>query len=167
MRELSQEYLNYLFSYDEFTGILTRKISRCNAVKVGDSVGCVCVDGYLRVRIDKDLHLVHRVIWVLFHGIQPINHIDHISGITDDNSILNLRDVTREVNSKNTRIKSNNKSGVSGVFWRKEKQKYQVKIYINGNNIVLGSFDNIFDAACVRFSANNKYKCTKRHGRIG
>jgi len=167
MIELSKEYLNYLFCYDGATGVLTRKVSRSNSVKIDGEVGCMGRDGYLRVRVDKDLYLVHRVIWVLFYGQQPKGQVDHINGDPKDNSILNLRDTTPTVNSRNTKMKSNNKSGVSGVFWRPCRSKFIVSIYANGKSNALGSYDNLLDAACARFSANNKYGCTKRHGRSG
>ena len=101
----------------------------------------------------------------MYYGVKPSNQIDHINGIVTDNSILNLRDVTPEENSRNTKIKSNNESGISGVFWRKDRLKYQVRMRIKGVYRSLGVFDNILDAACSRFSANNKHGCTVRHGR--
>jgi hypothetical protein len=58
---------------------------------------------------------------------------------------------TREQQNRNRRIRYNTKSGLSGVteihtnYWR-----------VRLAQIALGCYDNIFDAACARKSAENK-----------
>ena len=77
-------------------------------------------------------------------GVEDPNIIvDHISRRTNDNTKSNLRIVTRLENRFNaTGI---GKSGVKGIKWRKDRQKWYTDIRING--IKQGkSFTNFFDA---------------------
>ena len=58
----------------------------------------------------------------MFNGwIDPELKIDHIDGNKGNNHINNLRLVTNFYNSRNSSIKSNNKSGVTGVTLKSSK----------------------------------------------
>lgn len=50
----------------------------------------------------------------------------------------------------NQRMRRTNKTGVVGVHWDKERQKYSANITVNYKNIALGRFDNFDDAAAIR-----------------
>lgn len=60
-------------------------------------------------------HLVHRIIYQLYYGVEPIGQIDHIDREKKNNSILNLRDVTAKINARNRTCQERNKSGKTGV----------------------------------------------------
>ncbi len=85
--------------------------------------------------------------------------VDHIHGKTtkNDNRKSNLRKVTQSQNAMNAKLRSNNKSGVTGVSYYKKTNKYRVFIQCNGENHYLGSFDNFDDAVRVRKEAEEKY----------
>lgn len=54
----------------------------------------------------------------MFHGkITSKKIIDHLNGNPWDNRISNLKVKTQKQNCQNTRKKTNNSSGVCGVFW--------------------------------------------------
>ncbi len=58
----------------------------------------------------------HRVIWIMHNGsLDNELVIDHIDGNSLNNNINNLRAVMQEINTRNSRKKGNNSSGVTGV----------------------------------------------------
>lgn len=70
--------------------------------------------GYYRVMLKGKNYKVHRIIWVLFYK-KLEQCIDHINGIKTDNRINNLRNVSQALNCKNSGLKKNNTSGITGV----------------------------------------------------
>ena len=155
MKQLpSIERLSELFLYDSNTGIVTRKCSTSPTARQGDIVGSNC-DGHLRVFIDKQGYLLHRIIWKLHTGNDPYPYeIDHINRKRDDNRISNLRLVTTQDNLKNKSLYSSNKSGYSNLF--KRGNSYVVKVKRDGIGVYLGSFKSIDEALRVRDEYLNK-----------
>jgi hypothetical protein len=84
-------------------------------------------------------------------------HTDHINGITLDNRKINLRICTNSQNQMNKKVQINNKNGLKGVSFNKEKKKYEVSITIKGNKIFLGYYFNPIDAAKAYNEAAIKY----------
>ena len=102
---------------------------------------------------------VHRVIWVMHHGVWP-SYIDHIDGNPSNNLLDNLRSVTHRENLRNCRRRKENKTGISGV---RHISKTTWSVSINGSYI--GYFDNFFDACCARKSAELTHNYHPNHGR--
>jgi hypothetical protein len=88
--------------------------------------------------------------------------VDHINLNTLDNRRHNLRVVNNTQNRWNTRRQSNNTSGVKGVNWSEEHQKWHAKIGVGYKRLHLGFFDNLADAAAAYEEASKKY-----HGEFG
>lgn len=65
----------------------------------------------------------------------------------------NCRWATRTEQARNTRVVKANKSGIMGVWWRKNKQRWDVSCY--GNYI--GINKDFFEACCMRKSAEVRY----------
>lgn len=85
-------------------------------------------------------------------------YVDHINGNTLDNRKQNLRIVSNADNLKNrTKLPSNNTSGVIGVRYRKDRNKWYAEIQYNNNKINLGSYIEKNDAIKVRLAAELKY----------
>lgn len=138
------ERLSELFLYDSNTGIVTRKCSISPTARQGDIVG-TNNDGHLRVFIDKQGYLLHRIIWKLHYNEDPSPYeIDHINRVRDDNRIANLRKVTTQDNLKNKSLYSTNKSGYAGVF--KRGKRYSAQYKHNGVKHYVGSFDTAIEA---------------------
>ena len=120
--------------------------------------------GYRTGSVNNVQLQAHRVIWALFHGEQPSDQIDHLNGIRTDNRIENLRVVTPQENSRNSKMRRDNTSGVSGVSWVKSRGKWEVRITVDNRIIHLGRFQSIDEAKAVRAEGLTLYGFTKRHG---
>ena len=98
--------------------------------EVGDEVKCSTDnDGYLVFKIGRRKKCnfkAHRVCYELCKGEIPDGfHIDHIDGNPANNLISNLRAVLPEVNGRNQKLNSRNKSGVIGVSYHEKENAYK------------------------------------------
>jgi len=100
---------------------------------------------------------MHRVVAQTPLGMDT----DHINGNKLDNRHENLRACTTAENSKNARLRKDNKSGFKGVHWNKTQGRYQVNIRFNGRKLFLGYFDDIEKAALAYDE-----KARELHGRF-
>ncbi|MNJ00228.1 AP2 domain protein [compost metagenome] len=57
----------------------------------------------------------------------------------------------------NKRIQSNNKSGVTGIFWDKQRNAWKSQISKNKKRIDLGWFHDFKEAVAARKEAEKKY----------
>jgi hypothetical protein len=115
--KLTQDLLHIYFSYDP-AGYLVWKHPTCNNFsREGRRVGCTHpITGYTNCNFFHRTYRVHRLIFLYHFGyLPPI--IDHINRVRDDNRIENLREATYSQNNVNSRIPSNNSSGVVGVCY--------------------------------------------------
>lgn len=84
-------------------------------------------------------------------------YVDHINHRRNDNRKCNLRAVTPSQNNMNMGLRSDNNSGVTGVHWDKNTNKWMSRIGINKKRIHLGYFDSFEDAVKARKNAEEKY----------
>ena len=120
-------------------------------------------NGYKAGKVFGKHLLAHRVLYALHYGEWPI-YIDHINGNRLDNRISNLRSVTMHENNKNTGLRPNNKSGISGVHWCKKAKKWRGIIKVNKRSIHLGFFESLEEARPAIAEARKKYDFHKNHG---
>lgn len=77
--------------------------------------------------------------------------VDHINGNRVDNRKENLRICSRSDNLKNkTQRRSDNRSGVTGVYWHKQCQKWTVQIQVEGKPKHVGLFSTLEEAIARR-----------------
>lgn len=122
--------------------------------------------GYITVSVNYLDLLAHRVIWVMVHGKEPHDQIDHIDGNRANNRAENLRDVSRSDNQRNQAIMKNNTSGYHGVHYSRTEQKWRASINTNGKKVILGRFNCITAAIVARKAAEKKYGYHVGHGKI-
>lgn len=103
----SSEFLDFEFmrdkalhSVDFATGLISTKSTKVN--KVFYDVGSVNEDGYIRLWCNGRLRMKHRFLYFLFHGELPEvgEEIDHWDNDRSNNSISNLRVLTKGLNNK-------------------------------------------------------------------
>ena len=166
--EFTAERARELFDYNPETGDLVWRVDRSNSVRKGRIAGRVelCKWGkrYRFVTVDGKIVRAHRLIWMIVHGHLPKGQIDHINGDGTDNRLENLRDVTHQENSKNRRRQSNNKSGVTGVWWNTKHQKWVASLNCGKQSKHLRMFDDIEDAKAARRMAEAFSMFHPNHG---
>lgn len=138
-----------LLSYDPETGFVTWRTSY-RSMRTGERAGTPHVAGYWRIGVAGEKHLLHRVAWLLSTGDWPKGKIDHINGVTTDNRLSNLRDVSHAVNIQNQRTAQRAKqSGMPlgvGRLKRDLKAPFYASICHMGKRTNLGYFSTA-DAA--------------------
>lgn len=112
----------------------------------------------------------HRIAWALYYGEWPANGmvIDHINRNRSDNRVINLRVVTLSDNLINSQARSDNQSGLRGVYRRRRKGRERWLAYIkrDGRRQHLGTFDTPEEAAVARKAAEvNIFSKTKEPNR--
>jgi len=162
---ITQQELKELLDYNKDTGIFTWKQSRGGLARKGSRAGSIESKGYYQITLKQKLYMAHRLAWLYVHGSFPDNFIDHINGIRTDNRIENLRDVTKGQNQRNQKKYTTNKSGIVGVSWHKQHQKWYANIQVNKKTMFLGLFKDIKDAENAVSIARQKYDFHENHGR--
>lgn len=91
-----------------------RELATCHSP---DDVNSVA--GYIRISRNNKVLYLHRWLWEELVGPIPVGHtIDHKNGIKHDCRLVNLRCVPEVINLRNSSMRSDNTSGVTGVsFW--------------------------------------------------
>lgn len=173
----TKEILDELLLADFDTGKLYWKerdskwfktVRDCNAwntrFSVKEAFTLLKTNGYLVSSIFNKSYMAHRIIYKMYHGVDP-EYIDHISGVRTDNRIENLRSVTVCENNQNQKIRIDNASGIQGVYWHKRDKNWQAQINTNKERKFLGSFENLEDAIFARKQAELKFGYHPNHGR--
>ena len=101
--------------------------------------------------------LIHRLVLHAFEN-NKINkpYVDHIDNNPLNNCLFNLRFATIAENQHNKSLNRNNSSGVKGVSWRADKNKWSVSIYHNSKKIHVGYFDKLKSAQQARQAKANE-----------
>jgi hypothetical protein len=114
------------------------------------------IDVRVYVRIGPTATAAHNIVWEMHHG--PMAHgfvPDHIDGNTLNNRIENLRPATNSQNACNSRARSNARSGLKGVAYR--RGAWVARIMIRGRAMHIGQFRTKGMAAVARAKAAIRY----------
>ena len=109
-------------------------------------------DGYYFVILSKDRFqknfYIHRLVGFAFiPNPQKLTDIDHIDRNKTNNSIPNLRWISKSNNLRNRTKFKNSSSKYMGVYFDKREGKYQARIKINNKHKHIGYYEKEEDAA--------------------
>lgn len=154
IEEFSNHAIIYLYNKDGDI-IAETLIDKEDIPKVINDKWCRDKNGY--VKNSKQGYL-HRIL------LDETNlFIDHINGDKLDNRKRNLRICNNADNLKNrVKLPKNNTSGILGVRFREDRNKWYAEIQCNKEKIYLGSFSSLEDAIKARLNGEleffGKYK---------
>ena len=179
--DISSNEANSIFDYDVRTGDLIWKYrdrkffqedkywKAWNSRHAGRVAGSKHLESggiaYVVVRYKGKLYRAHRVILAMFGYSLRGQKVDHIDGNGCNNRLCNLRVVDAVGNGRNQRIRSTNKSGVTGVTKIKATGKWMAYITDAGKNVALIDTFDFFEAVCRRRSAEIILEYHENHGR--
>lgn len=148
------ERVRQLLSYDPLTGEFRWKERPCLGWKKTPELiaGTKLANGYIRIRIDRQNYMAHRLAWLMETGREPKEQIDHINGDRSFNAFANLREATGSENQQNRPVGENNRSGKPGVSFNQRQRKWRAQIKVRGAIKHLGWHDSI-DAAARAYEA--------------
>jgi len=146
--KVTVERLREALSYDPATGRLEWKV-RISCHNPGEHAGCVKMDGYVYVNLDKNRMFGHRIAWALHYGRWPDHQLDHINGVRSDNKLANLREVTNSVNQHNRRDMVRKNGSLKGTSFSKKLGQWNASIVIDSKRFHLGTFASEEEAHAI------------------
>lgn len=151
-----QSLVRSLFDYDPETGKLLWKVKRRGGAVPGMEAGSIrnvknSNIKYRKVHVFRKLFFNHIIIWIWMEGSIPdwCEIIDHKDRDGLNNKWDNLRPATQSQNCFNSKMKTNNQSGLKGIYYvpsRNSPKKWRAEIMIRGKKKRLGSFFTKEDA---------------------
>lgn len=160
----TQEFLKTLLHYDPETGVFRWKANINSRARIGVKAGTINGGGYRQIAYKGKSYRGHRLAWLYMTGEAPEGEIDHIDHNRANNAWSNLRLVSTQENKQNLSMMKNNKSGITGVYWKEKSGRWRALIGGSKNRITLGDYKNLFDAVCARKSAELRLGYHRNHG---
>jgi hypothetical protein len=142
-----------IFDYKD--GSLYWKKNTTSRNTIGKLAGALDSKGYKQIRFDGKLTHEHRLIFFMFHGYCP-ECVDHIDGNKLNNRITNLREASSAENQYNTKIRTDNTSGVKGLNFHKDSNMWYVRVQKDGVRYDGGLFKNKDEAMAKAESLREK-----------
>jgi len=158
MAVLTQERLKELLHYDPETGVFRWLVDIRNGehrarilVKAGDIAGYRgggrnSRTEYVSIRIERRLYGAHRLAWLYVKGEWP-PLIDHRDLDGTNNRFLNLRLSDKSSNAANTSPPRNNTSGVKGVYFDRNRNRWVAEIWHQNKKYRMGRHRSLEGAA--------------------
>lgn len=110
------EDLRSQLHYEPATGKFTWLVKSARNIIVGQIAGTQMSSGYILIRVNGESYSAHRLAWYYVTGDWPAKRVDHKNRVRNDNRWNNLRLATASQNIANSTIRSDNTTGLKGVF---------------------------------------------------
>jgi hypothetical protein len=82
----------------------------------------------------------HQVTWAMMTGAWQTDDIDHVDMDKGNNRWPNLRAASRSENKFNVGLRSDNTSGIKGVWYHSQCRKWAAEVVVDGEKHSLGVF---------------------------
>lgn len=146
---ITVERLREVLHYDPLTGLFKWRSSRRKCIP-GQTAGTTRKNSYVIIRVDYVQYYAHRLAWLYMNGRLPVEQIDHINRVKNDNRWANLREATQKQNGENRPPIIGTRSGVTGVTKHLRDNLWVARITHNRKKITLGYFKTIEEATACR-----------------
>jgi hypothetical protein len=156
LKNLTQSELKELLNYNPMSGLFMW-INSGSGRKSNSYAGFKTSNGYRCIKINGKQYRTSRLAFLWMKGYFPEYDVDHKNRIRNDDKWENLRHATQSCNARNRSIHKNNKSGVTGVSWNKQRKSWGSYIRANNKRKYLGNYKNKEDAVQARWNAEVKY----------
>lgn len=159
---LSPEQVRNLLDLNVETGEM-RWTAAASQGRIANRVaGSFHANGYQQIKMGKRNYLGHRVVWAIVHGEWPSKNIDHIDGNRANNSVANLRLVTKRQNMQNLAVTgTKSASGLMGAVHVpgsiRRRERWEARIRVNGVQKHLGLFKTPEEAHAAYMSAKAQF----------
>lgn len=110
----------------------------------------------LRAKVNKKVISMYKLL-----GLYNPDHINR-NPLDNRRENFNVHTTNRE-QCLNQGLRKDNKYGCKGIEWRKQRNKWQARISVNGKQKYLGLFDNKEDAIISRLKAEIEYYKDKQY----
>ena len=162
------EYIRRVLIYDPDGGLLYWRYrpdctSYWNARHAYQPAGAIGDQGYRRLKVSQSIFKASRVAWAYYWGGIGDEVIDHINGIRSDDRITNLRSVSLLENNQNRSANTTKGTGMSGVRFRPDSNRWAVTASRNHKQIQVGTYDTREEAS----AAANLYRLNNYKGYVG
>jgi hypothetical protein len=151
---ITQEQALKFFEYKD--GILYWKLMPYKRNELIGAEAGTLDGGRRQITINKKHYKTHRLVYLMFHGYMP-KEVDHIDNNPLNNRIENLRPANRSEQCCNTRLRKDSTSGIKGVSWDKNRDKWVVTVTKNKKTMFRGRFNDLELAQLVAIEARNKF----------
>ena len=124
-----------------------------NRRSINKPAGYLRLDGYIEIKFGHSKYLAHVIAFALWHKRWPNSGmvLDHIDRNVSNNRKENIREVSNAENMRNPKgLKSNNKSGINGVYWNSQINKWYAYLKFDGKTINGGFYEDIKSAIAAR-----------------
>lgn len=150
---ITWEELIKVLDYNTDTGIFTWKENRSQKAVIGSCAGSANSSGHLQIGLGGKQYLAHRLAWFYCFKEWPIKDLDHIDRDKKNNSIYNLRELSRSDNTRNTNSRSS--SGYKNVYI--DKGKFVGRVWLNNKWHSCGRFSTSEEAneAVISYKLKN------------
>lgn len=153
--KLSIERLREVLAYDPQTGIFRWRRDVGNR-RSGTVAGNTNTTGHIRICIDGESLMAHRLAVFYMTGAFPKSITDHRNLDGTDNRWSNIRPADKSQNGANRGKPCTNTSGHKGVRWYARYRKWHAQIKANGKRLHLGHHESLtsalaaYEAAAIR-----------------